>query len=635
MSENAPATGAQSFETSSATDDGSTETLPNFPKVAIKRLENDLNVEFNSLKSGYDTSKTRRMDLWKQYRFQAYGNERAGQSAIVDSTIYNTIEWMLPVLIQPFIETNDLVKINPTSADVKSIISAEVIRELLSYQIRRRMPFYQILHDLIKGFLVQGESYAKVIWVEKDEKNDEPVGRPEVKAVPSSQIRYDWTVQNFLSSHVVTQEEDLSRSEILKMMKGKPGLLTKVFETQLDPPGRNMKEGRLRDEQQNQKNWVGEDDTKSSKALSLYNRREHWTIYDMDGTGIAIPIMAVFINDVLVQVIKNPYDFQRPPFFAGQDVRDPLGNPAFGHAEILSDIQKYRTAILRMTSDNLNSQHNGMYEMDMNNMDDLGRILLENAPAGSKVGIPVRKPGSIVPLQPAPIASHAFTAWEMMAEAGENRSGYTRYSQGLDSKSLNQTATGITQIMQRSDMRMWEIAQRFAEMCLKPMVRMVISLNQQKLDEQSLQLQFGVQSIPDLGFEGFNPGSWLTLSKKDIGGFFNVEIDVDVGSDRQSRIDNLLNYMQFVAPFVGQGVPPEVISAVAVELAKAMNLPKVQAIMRDSYVGQAGVSVPANLFSGSGQGEVGGSQGAVGAPQAGAGVQGPDLGGVLGELAPG
>lgn len=645
-------TGSQSFETSSAAfNEGQPpDPVPGFPKVSINRLQNDLNTEFNSLKSGYDTSKKRRMELWKEYRFQLYGNEKQGQSKIVDSTIFNMIEWAMPALIQPFIETDDFIQVTPTSADVKNIIMAEVLRELLTVQIRRRNHFYQVLYDWIKGFLVQGESFVKILW--KKGKKGEP-SYPELKVIPNAQIRYDWTVQNFLDSRVVTQEEDMSRSDILKLMRKAPGLIGKRFEMMLSTPGRNMKTGRLRDEEQNQKNWVGEDNTKSSIAMSLYNRREQWTEYDMEGDGEATPIMAVFINDKLVQVIDNPYDFKHPPFIAAQAIRDPLGNPAFGFAEILSDIQKFRTGILRMTSDNLNAQHNGMYEMDMTNIDDVGRLLLENVPMGTRTGIPVRKPGSITPLQPAPIAAHAFTAWEIMAEAGENRSGMTRYTQGSDSKSLNQTATGITQILQRSDMRMWEIAQRFAEMALKPMVRMLISLNQQKLDSQSLRLQFGLSAfefesqiegeVDEQGkpltrqFAGMEPGKWLTLDKKDIGGYFNVSLDVQVGADKQERIENLLQYLQFTAPFVGQegAIPPEVISVVAVELAKAMGLKKVQAIMRDSYVGTAGVTAPASLFTGSGEESVGAGgqlgQG-FGTPQGQPGLPSGDLASILGAV---
>lgn len=645
-SQNAVATGTQDLNTAEATSGKRpADALKNFPKVSRTLLQNDLNVEFNALKSGYDTSKTRRLQNWREYNFELYGNEVQGQSTIVDSAIFNAIEWYLPTLIQPFMETGDFLEITPNSADLKHIVGAEIIREILNVQIRRRNPYYQVLYDTLKSCLVQGISYIKVKWVKKTK--DVPA-HPQLIAIPASQIRYNWTSQTFTDSPMVTQEEDMSRSDILKLMEDTPGLIKKQFDMMLAPPGRNMKIGRLRDEEVNQRDWVGEDDTKSSLSQSLYTRREHWTQYDMEGDGKASEIMAVFINDVLVQVIKNPFDFQHHPFVACEAIRDPLGNPAYGIATILSDIQKMRTGILRMSSDNLNAQHNGIYEMDMTNIEDVGRLLLENAPMGMRTGIPVRKPGSIVPLPAAPLAPQALTTWDLITNAGENRSGVTRYSQGLDSSSLNQTATGITQILQRSDMRSWEIDQRFAEMCLKPMCRMLISMNQQFLEKQDLQLQFGLSPQVDMergiAFSGEEAGKWLKeISKDDIGGYYTVSLDVKVGADIQQGIENKLQFLQFGAPFINQetpdgntvnnGLPPAVISAVFVELAKDMGLEKVQAIMRRQYVGTAGVSVPAEVYaegSEEGAGEIGGGGPGLDTPEEQSGLQTNSLAELLG-----
>ena len=40
------------------------DPVKGFPKVSAARLEADLNTEFLSLQSGYDTAKTRRMTFW-------------------------------------------------------------------------------------------------------------------------------------------------------------------------------------------------------------------------------------------------------------------------------------------------------------------------------------------------------------------------------------------------------------------------------------------------------------------------------------------------------------------------------------------------------------------------------------------
>ena len=101
---------------------------------------------------------------------------------------------MVPTLVQPFMETDNFLKIEPSTADPKSIIRAQIHRELMDYQLRKRMDWYSVLTKTVKGFLIQGQSYMKVIWKDKKDLDGEPVSRPEIVSIPASHIRYDWTV---------------------------------------------------------------------------------------------------------------------------------------------------------------------------------------------------------------------------------------------------------------------------------------------------------------------------------------------------------------------------------------------------------------------------------------------------------
>lgn len=593
--------------------------LKDFPKVEILRIEGDLNNEFDNLRSGYNTQKSRRMQFYKEYKFQAYGNEQHGSSRYVDSTIFDAIEWMVPSIIQSFVETNDFLKVKPVSATVTNMIKAQLARELLNYQIRRKNDFYQFLYDIIKGFLIGGESFGKIVWTEKSKNNGESVDFPKIFAAPADQIRYDWTVKNFEDSSVVTQEEDLTRSEILDLFiksdgvqthqatiaqkSLKKGVIDFRFNQAIAEQGRNSKTGYLRDEQAEQRNWVGEmDQNNSDKNKGFYLRREHWTMYDMEGNGFMEPIMAVFIDDKLVQVQRNILPDKKPPFLRAECIRDVMGNPAMGWAELLSDIQKYQTGIMRMFSDNLNAQHNGIYEYDQTNVDQAAILLLQQAPPGSKVPLPVRKMGSIQAINPAPIASQAFSITEKLEISKENRSGFTRYSQGNDSNSLNQTATGITQIMNRSELRMWEMSMRFSEMFIKRLGRKVLALNQAFLPKQHLEIQFNVAAVELTSahggvaqIPGRKVGDWVVVSKNDIDGAFDLELDVQTKSAEQSQIDNNLNWAQFFGPYVQQGIiQPKVLKTIALETAKLMGNTAVEVVLREEidHVGTGGILAP-------------------------------------------
>jgi len=77
-------------------------------------------------------------------------------------------------------------------------------------------------------------------------------------------------------------------------------------------------------------------------------------------------------------------------------------------------------------------------------------------------GSDISKSVYIPPYEPLP--AHAFAFLEKTESIRENRSGMTRYTQGSDSgKNLNDTATGISAIMDASMARIVLIARNFAE----------------------------------------------------------------------------------------------------------------------------------------------------------------------------
>lgn len=588
------------------------DSVPAFDGLSRSKLESDLNSEYGSLESGYNNAKTKRIDFYQRYRFELYGNEREGSSSYVDSTIFNAIEWMVPTFVQPFIETQNLVHLDPEGSDAASLIASRAHKELLQYQLRKKTDFYTFLYDMAKTFFIDGESYAKHVWIKKDKKNGEPVSRNSVVHVPSSAIRYDWNVKDMCDSYVVTEDKDITRSEVV-LMRGKKGVIGDCLEKVLEGHGRNERDSELSEEQKEHPNHAGENESFRTEGNKLYRRREHWTEYDVDGSGVVTPILAVFINDVLVQVVRNPYPYNKHPYQKAECVRDPEGGLGVGFAELLAPIQAFKTGIFRMFSDNLNAQNNGMFEVDTNFVDDVGLMILQRAPAGARTPIPSRKIGSIQPLQPAPIAGHSMQVMEMLNVESENRTGFTRYSQGLDSSSLNQTATGISAIIQRSEMRMWELAARFAESFLKPLVRKCIMMNQTGLTEMELKTHFSVDetTIGDMVIAAQPQGTWLKLNKDDLGGYFTISIDLETPTSKEKKSADLAQWAQYFGPLL----PPEIVQGVAAISANQVGLKDLENLMRGisngRYYGQRGPIYDA-FGDGAGQNGEGAGAGPVG-----------------------
>lgn len=94
-------------------------------------------------------------------------------------------------------------------------------------------------------------------------------------------------------------------------------------------------------------------------------------------------------------------------------------------------------------------------------------------------GMPVQMLGNENPnehiswLQVPSVMPPALQAMEYFSSIRENRTGVTRYNQGLDANSLNKTATGVQQIMSASQQRQELTARTLAETYVKRLMRLI------------------------------------------------------------------------------------------------------------------------------------------------------------------
>ena len=92
---------------------------------------------------------------------------------------------------------------------------------------------------------------------------------------------------------------------------------------------------------------------------------------------------------------------------------------------------------------------------------------------------------------------------EYLDAAKENRTGITRYNQGMSSDSLNKTATGINILTQQSNQRLELIARIFAETGLRDMFKFLIKLNQLFVSQETVvRLTNGPMQITPDDLEG-------------------------------------------------------------------------------------------------------------------------------------
>jgi hypothetical protein len=157
----------------------------------------------------------------------------------------------------------------------------------------------------------------------------------------------------------------------------------------------------------------------------------------------------------------------------------------------------------------------------MVNMDDL----LTSRPGG--VVRTKQAPNQVMqPIQAQPISQQAFPLLEYLDTVREVRTGVTKYNQGLDSDSLNKTATGISAIMNQTQMRSELIARIFAETGVKDLFRKMFELSVKYQDKEKI-IQLNNQYIPVM------PTEWKNR--------FNITIQVGLGTGTKEQQLIILN----------------------------------------------------------------------------------------------
>lgn len=272
---------------------------------------------------------------------------------------------------------------------------------------------------------------------------------------------------------------------------------------------------------------------------------------DVDGDGIAEWRRVLKCG----QKILDNVECDGPPFVAVTPI--PLPHRFFGLsiADMAMESQKQKTAVMRAVLDNLYLQVNGRYFAveGQVNLDDL----LTSRPGGV---VRVKNQGAVGPLnQGMADMRDAYQLMEYMEVQKENRTGFTRYSQGADSSSLNKTATGISIVTNRADMRVELIARVFAETGVKDLfVRMLELVCRYQQQPAEFRLN----------------GRWLNINPREWRHQFDVTVNVGLGTNdaaqKISQIQQLMNVQKELA-MAGTGIvgPKEAFHS-ASEMVKAL-----------------------------------------------------------------
>ncbi len=267
---------------------------------------------------------------------------------------------------------------------------------------------------------------------------------------------------------------------------------------------------------------------RESSALDP-SMREVWVTecyirVDYDGDGVA-ELRKVTVAGAGAAVILDNDEVDDHPFAALTPI--PMPHKFFGMsiADQTIDLQLIKSTLWRGALDSLylsNAPQMGVVEGQVN-LDDL----LNRRPGGI---VRIKNPSALVPIQTAPLGGDAFTMIEYIDTVREQRTGVTRYNQGLDPDTLNKTATGINTIQNAAQQRLELIARIFAETGVKRAFRRILELvAKHQQQPQIIRLR----------------GAWVAMDPREWTDEMDMTVSVGLGTgNRDQQVAQMTNLLQ-------------------------------------------------------------------------------------------
>nr|DAN18571.1 MAG TPA: Portal protein [Bacteriophage sp.] len=492
-------------------------------------------------------------------------------SSLVSTDVADTIEWALPSLMKVFTGSDEVITVAGVTEEDDQ--NAEVMQDLLVYQLQRQNKFFPLLYNWMKDALITGLGIIKCYWERTEGWTPETAklnadalklltqtgveitnvegpdlmgdftvtwnspyyikNSPKLENILVSEFLYSPDAKNLEDANFVAHRKKVTMSHLRQ--KEKEGIYANVDKVHPD---------------NGPTTWVMDqvEDAIGDHYTPLHNNqqdkaREEVTIYecytkiDFNNDGILEDMIITIAGDVILRA--EPNYMGRHPFFAISPTKDPHRIwVKRSYAELIGELQDMKVALTRQIVQNiaLTNDPKMILAEDSINISDYieGRKVIRKKPGANMGDVAMSMPVN-------QLSPQTFQFLEWLEGQKENRTGITRYNQGLDANSLNKTATGISAILGQSAQRLELVARMFAETGISELFRFMVSLNQKFVDQDTVVRLTNKQ---------------LRISPDDLNGNFDLVVNAGISiSTKESTIMTLQTMLTALMQTQAAGIP--------------------------------------------------------------------------------
>ncbi len=502
-----------------------------------------------------------------------------GQSNVIDRTVFETVQWILPSLCRIFANGDDVVTLQPLSE--QDVDQAKQESAYLNWLVTNKHPWFDLFLEWATDALLTKNAYFLVyrdlnrkVEIEKYEAQTKmgvayllqdpnvqliesrqypapdlppdpvvgPQGEPIVDAqgqpMTTPAMLYDVTIrraanQKDLCIRVLPPERVKvdqrayswridDRCNYFEYWE--ETTLTELREQGFDIPTDIADDPEIYTQEDYARDQYGERRLERYKpadpSLRRVKARMIWIRVDYDGDGKAELLQLLRVG----RKILYSEEVSRIPVASGVACPLPHRHVGFSIADMVADIQRIKTAIMRQGLDNLYIANNPQKVLDET------KVNIDDALISRPGGIIRSSDVDAIRYEQAPfVFPQAMEGLEYMDQVRENRTGTNRYFTGIDQNSLNKTATGVQTLATMAAQRVEQIA-RILAFAIEDLFSII--------HEQVLKMGHKRQVVQLQGkWAEVDPGSWQKRTD------FKICVAFSAGN-KDAQISRLMTMLQ-------------------------------------------------------------------------------------------
>lgn len=557
------------------------------------RFLNDFKSDFAAAQNSR-TKIIEKMSYWKKlYNGEPYGNEdKSGKrSKIVSRDIKKQSEWQHAELLDPFISTPNIVRCIPVTSE--DVLIAPRVETLLNTQFCRQFNRFNFMSKALRVLDIEGTCVIKTGWEFEEKTIKEQVFEEKPNPEYEQLIIIMQQAQASGDSETLSKLQQIANSIPPTIKEAKIVSVTKpvinrptaivcrnedifIDPTCLDDMDKcnfiiyryesdlhSLKKSCLYENLDrinidnnsnfNEPNFRSYDSSfefsdRARKKLVVY---EYWGYYDINDDDILEPIVATWVGDTLIRLDENPFPDKKIPFIVVPFNPIPFQMYGESNAELLDDIQKFKTAIMRGVMDNMALSNNAQKGIRKGALDVVNKkkfLAGENFEFNGSSNDFYDGNFNEMP-------SLVFNLLSFLSNEAESITGVKSFSQGMTGNSLGSTATSVRGTLNSAAQRRLNIVKNIAENLIKPLLRKWLAYDAEFLDEET---QIRITN-----------DEFLWIKRDDLGANIDLEFAISTTDDNQNRAQELSFMLQTNA----QTLPFEITKPMLVQLARLYRMP--------------------------------------------------------------